>query len=104
MKQKIKDEIEKFLENNHNYDHNFLKIELEKIFSNLYKNGDVYGYNITCDNSNNFRDIDNRINIDIFLRENRSIEYTINNIIVVKNKIKELRLSRKEKINKIYGI
>lgn len=58
-----------------------------------------YEYKVVCDKTNN---IDEKyMCINIYTKPQNTLNYTVNQIIIVKNKSKELRNSRKKKIKNL---
>ena len=98
MIQKIKKEIEKYLELKditHRID---IIYNLSKLLQNHIDQNDIYNFKINCDDAEN-----NRNNIDIYIMQYKYSIIVHLNIIYFGGKAKELRKLRKKKLEHIYG-
>lgn len=103
MKEKIKKDIEYFLENTFELDFKLLKKSVEKILLKYYNNKDIYGYNVVCDNTNNYPYFRAKfIIIDVYLEEQKS-QFIAVKFQISTDKLKILRKLRKTKLEKLYG-
>ena len=81
MKEKIKKDINVFLENTIELDFNLLKNNVDKILLKYYKNKDIYDYKTVCDNTNNLYNSQHFIRIDVYLEEIKS-QFVVINITI----------------------
>jgi hypothetical protein len=104
MKEKIKKDINDFLGNTLELDLNLLKKNVDKILLKYYNNKDIYGYNVVCDNTNNYPYFRAKfIVIDVYLEEQKS-QFIAIKFQISTDKLKILRKLRKKKLEKLYDI
>jgi len=106
MIQKIKDEILESLENNFiEYEYEIVKSHIDNILLKHHNNQELYDYKVICDNTNNYLDTDEYLNIEIYIKPTKLSNILVNNMIITKDRGKFLRKNRKKKLenlNKIY--
>ena len=102
MNQKIKQELEDYLEDEINFDKLNLVNNVTKILENYRQHNQLYDYKVVCDNTNNFASDIDKIQIDVFVQPHRALGIIVNNIIINPNKARALRKLRKKKLENLY--
>lgn len=107
MIQKIKNEIEKYLEclfiteNNYN-NRNFITYDLKYLLDNHIGQNNIVDYKVNCNDDNN--PVGQKyISIDVYILERKMYKIMNLNFIYEGNKIAALQKLRKNKLEKICG-
>ena len=107
MIQKIKKEIEDFLElNDHTLlNRNDLIYNISKLLQNQINQSNIYNFSINCGESNNSINYinDGTIKIDIYIQPKKCASIINLDIIYNGDKIRKLRKLRKKKLEQLHG-